>query len=410
MSSDLSILRGLAKQYRDLAELPVQEERRQLWRAHNSLKPTRPLVLATYGMWNVWCREVFGDAQMCCADPFLREHERTLRMQIFHHSVGDDYILEPWITQRAAVAGEWRALWGVKEGNHPANVEGGAWSFDPPIKDWSDLSKLIKPPHIIDEKKTAQDVARLRDALGEILPVNVDRTPACSNFMADISTSIAGLRGLEQLMLDMFDSPEQLHKLLAFMRDGILENQQAAEDAGDFSLTSGQNQCMPYAEELESPCANSGPRQRRQIWGFFAAQEYTLISPKMHDEFLLQYQLPIMKQFALTHYGCCEDLTSKIDMLRQVPNLRIIAVAPRAHLKRCAEQIGKDYAISWRPNPADMVCAGFDEDRIRKTIRDGINICKDQYMHLHLKDIETVEGDPTRLAKWVKIVREESGA
>ncbi|MCY3022225.1 MAG: hypothetical protein NTW87_24705 [Planctomycetota bacterium] len=403
---DARVLRDLAKQYRDLAEDPIQQERRALWRRHNSLKPTRPLVLATYGMWNVWCREVFGDHAMRCADPFLREHERNLRMQIFHHSVGDDYILEPWITQRASVQGAWRALWGLPEANRSLGVEGGAWKFDPPIKDWAEARKLSHPPHVVDEAQTAENAGRLRDVLGGILEVDVDRSPACLSFMADISTSLAGLRGLEQMMLDMLDAPAQLHALLAFMRDGILANQQAAEDAGDFGLTSQHNQCMPYAAEVEALRPNSGPRRRKQLWAFSAAQEFTLISPRMHDEFLLQYQLPILKHFALSAYGCCEDLTPKIAMLRQIPNLRIIAVAPRADVRRCAEQIGRDYVISWRPNPTDMVCAGFDAPRIRRTIREGLRICRGLHVHLHLKDIETVEGQPERLARWVRIVRD----
>jgi hypothetical protein len=404
---DITVLRDLAKQYKELALDPIQDERRSLWRKQNSLKPTRPLVLATYGMWNVWCREVFGDQAMQCSDPFYRDHERTLRMRIFQHSVGDDSILEPWLSQRAAVQGQWRALWGVLEGSHAPNVEGGAWSFDPPLKTWDGRHKMTKPPHVIDEAKTAENVSRLHEAVDGILDVDVDRSPACLNFMGDISTSIAGLRGLEQLMLDMYDSPDELRELLAFMRDGILANQQAAEAAGDFSLTSQHNQCMTYAEELEDPKPNSGSRLRNQLWGFCAAQEYTLISPQMHDEFLFQYQLPIMKHFGLTHYGCCEDLTAKIAMLRQLPNLRIIAVAPRANLKRCAEQIGMDFVISWRPNPTDHVCAGFDETHIRRTVREALHICKGQCLHLHLKDIETVEGDPTRLARWVRIVHDE---
>ncbi|HRV05057.1 MAG TPA: hypothetical protein P5025_08470, partial [Candidatus Ratteibacteria bacterium] len=79
-----------------------------------------------------------------------------------------------------------------------------------------------------------------------------------------------------------------------FMRDGILANQKQAEDAGDITLLSHVNQAMQYCEELEPPRINSGPRTRKQIWGYCAAQEYTLISPSMHNEFLLQYQLPIL--------------------------------------------------------------------------------------------------------------------
>jgi hypothetical protein len=53
-----------------------------------------------------------------------------------------------------------------------------------------------------------------------------------------------------------------------------------------------------------------------------------------------------------------------------------------------------------------MVCAGWDEARIRRIIRDGLRACRDGVVHIHLKDIETVQGDPGRLARWTGIVRE----
>lgn len=403
---DIRVVRDLAKQYAELAAKPIQEERRKLWAAHLSLKKTRALVLTTYGMWNVWCREVFADSQMKCQDPFYRGHERVLRMQIFQDSLGDDFILEPWITQGASVRGGWRQLWGVNEGNTPSGVEGGAWKYDPPLKTLDDLSVLRATPHEVDEAETARHVAKLHEAVGDILPIDVPRGPAYSAFMADISTSLAGLRGLETVYLDMYEHPQELHRLLAFMRDAILANNQAAEDAGHYSLTTQHNQSMTYAENLERPRPNSGPRKRKELWGFCAAQEYTLVSPEFHDEFLLQYQIPIFEKCGLLHYGCCENLTRKIDMLRQCKNLRSIAVTPTADVAQCAEQIGKDYVISWRPNPTDMVCAGWDEARIRKIIGEGLKACRGGYVHIHLKDIETVQGDTTRLARWTRIVRE----
>lgn len=405
-TNDIQILRELARQYAELAAKPIQEERRKLWAAHFSLKPTRPLVLATYGMWNVWCRQVFGDHAMKCREPFFREHERKLRMDIFHDSIGDDFILEPWLTQHAALAGSWDRPWGLVQARHDSDMDGGAWQFDPPISEWADAAGLKATPHAIDEEATARSAAYLAEAVGDILPVDIARGAFYSGFSADISTHLARLRGLENLMTDMYEYPAELHKTLAFMRDAILANNQAAEDAGHYSLTTQQNQAMPYAGELERPKPNSGPRKRKQLWGFCAAQEYTLISPEFHDEFLFQYQRPVFEHFALVHYGCCEDLTRKIDMLRKLRNLRSIAVAPLADIAKCAEQIGTDYALSWRPNPTDMVCCGWSEERIRAIIGKGLEACRGCFTHIHLKDIETVEGDPSRLQRWTSIVRE----
>jgi len=54
-----------------------------------------------------------------------------------------------------------------------------------------------------------------------------------------------------------------------------------------------------------------------------------------------------------------------------------------------------------------MLCAGFDEGLVRRAIREGLRICKGLCLCLHLKDIETAEGEPQRLARWTKIVKEE---
>ena len=86
--------------------------------------------------------------------------------------------------------------------------------------------------------------------------------------------------------------------------------------------------------------------------------------------------------------------------------LRSIAVTLVANVATCAEKIGADYVISWRPNRTDMVCFGYDENKVRGIITNGLSLCKGGYSHMHLKDVETVEGDVTRLAKWVNLVRD----
>lgn len=408
-AKDREILRTLAREYAEIAPAPVQEERRELWSRHFALHRTRPPVLLTYGMHNVWCKDVFSDHQMKCEDTFYRTYERWLRMQIFHHKIGDDFICEPWVpapaiyNTRGGIYGE---AWGLEPIRTYSDTEGGSWKPDPPLKTWDDLSKLVPPPHSVDEEATQQSTDRLRDAIGDIIEIDVQRGPILTSFGGDISTTVAGLRGLQQIMIDMYESPDELHGLLSTLRDGVLANQEQAENAGDITLTCQTNQAMPYAADLERPSPNSGPRKRKDLWGFFAAQEYTLISPEFHDEFMLQYQLPIMGHYGLTHYGCCENLTKKIDMLRKAPNLRSIAVTPTADVAKCAEQIDGDYVLSLRPNPAEMVCTGWDESRIRRILAADFQACKNTVFHVRLKDIETVQGDPQRLTRWTEIARE----
>lgn len=62
--NDVQILRDLARQYAAVAAHPVQEERRRLWRDHNSLRPMATPIYILTGMWDIWCRQAFGDDVM----------------------------------------------------------------------------------------------------------------------------------------------------------------------------------------------------------------------------------------------------------------------------------------------------------------------------------------------------------
>jgi hypothetical protein len=399
---DIEIIRELAEQYAQIAAQPIMDERRDLWRRHNSLERTRPLI---YMRWFAAWQE-HPQSELQCEDPFWRDHETFLRQHIVQDSVADDYIVEPWITQNATVVLPEHGRWGVPYNRIRPKEPGGAWLYDPPVKKLEDIEMLAEPHHLIDEDATARNIERLQDAVGEILTVNVSRTPAYWGFWCDISTDLAYIRGLEQLMWDMSDNPEWLHRLLAHMRDGILRVHQEAEEAGDLSLTSHTNQAEPYCKELDDPAPNSGPVRRGDLWMFCAAQEFAQISPGMHDEFMFQYQMEFLKHFGLVAYGCCEDLTQKIDMLRQLPNLRRIAVVPRADVAKSAELIGEDYVFSWRPNPADVMCCGFDRDRIRRIVREAMEASRGCHVDITLKDVQTIEREPWRLREWVQIVRE----
>ena len=394
---DRIILRDLAKRYMEVVSGPEQDVRRDLWRSHNSLRKTRPLIYVRAFAWHE-----MPESGCTCEDAFARRYEDFFRSHLFWSTLDDDSVFEPWVTVQASHV---CTGWGLAGERHFSDEPGGSFKTDYPIKELSDVEALRVPWHEIDEEATARDFARLSEAIGDIITINVDRGPAYRMWTGDISTDLGHLRGIENLMLDMLDNPEWLHRLAKFMIDGILKTHEEAEAAGDWGLCAHQNQAMPYAEELQDPAANVNGVKRSQLWGYMAAQELTAVSPAMHDEFLLQYQLPILEKFGLAAYGCCEDLTNKIDILRQIPNLRRIAVSPFANVARCAEQIGKDYVISYRPSPADMVSYGFDKDRIESILRRDLKPCRECHVDITLKDVETVGKDPERVRKWVELTR-----
>ena len=399
--TDVAIVRDLAKRYLEICQKDDQARRRDTWRRLNSLDDVLPPIYVRAFAW-----QEMAESRCRCSDPVLRRAESFFRESLFRDTLNDDFIHEPWVTVNAVHRDPPGLLWGLpwKWGDRVDPRGSRVW--DAPLKEESDLDRMRKPHHAIDEEETSRRVGVLQDAIGDIITVNVDRGPIQRKGSSDISHELAQLRGLDQIMWDMMDRPGWLRQVLAFMRDGVLDVHREAEEAGDYTLCTHLNQAMSYALELQDPAANSGAVTRDKLWFFCASQETTLVGPRFFDGFMLQYQIPIMAEFGLTAYGCCEDLTHKIGLLRQIPNLRRIAVALTADVRKCAEQIGADYVLSYRPSPADMVGYGLDRQQVRAILERDLTACRGCHVDVTLKDVETVEGDPNRVRQWVALARE----
>ncbi|MBE6560274.1 MAG: hypothetical protein E7662_04045 [Ruminococcaceae bacterium] len=397
-------LYDLAQRVSEIARSDQMNEKRRIWRTQNSFQnPIPPIYLRAFAF-----AENFDQRVLTCTDPLLRRYEVMLHESLYRSTLGDDFIIEPWLRMDAAYRMPNGHRWGVPVALGERPKPGGAAAYKPILTE-EDFSCLRASAYEVDEQKTALQKEKLEEALGGALPVFVSREGPYGMWSCDISTDLAKLRGLEQLMWDVYDNPDWLHSLLAFMRDSILEAHRQAEEAGGFSLADHQNQCMPYAMELDDPDPAVTGVPRKKLWRFLAAQEFTAFSPEMFWEFILQYQKPIMEAFGLSAYGCCENLTGVIPYLRRIKNLRRIAVSPFADVRRCAEQIGRDYILSWRPNPSSMVSQGLDEDFVRRHMREHFAIFKENHnvFDITLKDVETVSHQPENVRRWTEIVREE---
>lgn len=405
MKKDVKILRELAKEVMEIASKPIQNQRRDGWRKLNSNQRVKPLIYMRSYAFN----EYFDFQSLKCEDPFFRGYEYRLHVLKFQDSLEDDFIIEPWLTVDAIFDTPVEKRWGidVQMGEKPTKT--GAAAFKPNIIEEEDINKLVAPKHSVNEVLTKERFDKLNNAIGDIMEVNLNRGSIFQMWNMDISTDLGKLRGMEQLMLDVYDRPEWLHKLLSAMENFVLKVHGEAEEANDFSLANHQNQAMPYSMELEDPKPNVFGRKRKDLWAFMASQEYTSFGPDHFYEFMLQYQIPILEKFGLVAYGCCEDVTQKIKYIKKIPNLRRIAVTPYSDTRKCAEQIGKDYIISWRPSPSLMLSTGLDEDLVRKHMRDNFAILKQNncIFDITLKDVETVNNQPENIPRWVQIVREE---
>ena len=398
--TDREILRNLAVRVRELAEQPVMAERRQLWARHNALQPTRPLIqVSPEGAWS----EVLPESQLQCVDKQLRGWEWGLRSRIYQAEIiQDDSIIEPCFD----------LSWHIQIGTYGVDVpythgdNRGSYVWEAPLKDLTrDLDRLHYRQLSVDRAATERDLAHGQEIFGDLLQVRLRGQPW---WTVGLTWEAVKLIGLEQLMLEMYDHPTELHRLMAFLRDEMLHFIGWFEREGLLTPNNAGNGCgsggLAVSDELHPSATGT---QLRDYWGFTESQETVGVSPPMFDEFILPYQVPVLEKFGLNYYGCCECLEHRLDRVRnRVPRLRRVSVAPKADQHAIAEQLAGRYVFCRKADPVP-VCVDFNEAGIRADLRRTLHAAKGQPLEVILKDTHTVQSEPRRLSRWVEIAREE---
>jgi len=120
----------------------------------------------------------------------------------------------------------------------------------------------------------------------------------------------------------------------------------------------------------------------------------------------LPYEKRLLAPFGLTGYGCCEDLTRKLDEVFTIPHIRRISISPWADVDVCAAKLRGGYIFSWKPNPAHLVGL-FDEQAVRAYIRHTVEVAQRHgcVLEMILKDTHTCEQHPERFNRWTQIAR-----
>jgi hypothetical protein len=126
--------------------------------------------------------------------------------------------------------------------------------------------------------------------------------------------------------------------------------------------------CRTVTDELPASGFDGTHVRWRDKWRGSNAQGFSEVSPDMHWEFALQYQVRILDRFGLNAYGCCEPLDRKLEFVKRIPRLRRVSISPWADVRRSAEGLQGDYVFSWKPNPACVADTAFEADTVRAGI------------------------------------------
>jgi len=405
---DAGIIRNLAARVAEIAALPVQEEKRALWRRLNGLDPARPMVTIDQVCWNEMDRD--GELALRCTDPDCRGYEQRLRRILYrwkHFPV--DMVVEPFIRVPKAVhnTGFGIAVHEERAVTDPTNRVVGH-RYENQFRTEDDLEKIREPRISHDAAETDRRTAvahDLFDGLLDVRPEGVD--PYLSHW-----DPIATWMGVENALFALIDTPDYMHHLLDRMTRGYLSMLDQLEAQGLLCGPQSLIHCTgAYTDDLPAPGYDPARPRTKDLWMFGLAQMFSTVSPAMFREFEVTYASRVCERFGLVYYGCCDPLDGKMAEVRMIPNVRKVSMSPWVDQERGAAEIAGDYVFSRKPSPALLATDAFHADQVRDDLAATRRICDAHGCPLEfiLKDISTVRYDPARLTAWAEIAMDVAG-
>jgi len=409
---DINIIRELASQVAEIAALSKQEQTRNLWRAVNRLKPDRPTVMIDQVCWNEM--NVDDELTLRCQDEKLREWECYLRRTLYTWKhMPADYVVDDFIRVPKAIYGldgSGSALdMGVHTQDHTLSTDTTndvlSRSYVNQFKNVDDLEKIKMPIVSHDEAETKQREAFANEVFDGILDVRMD---GVSPYLSPWDT-ISQWMGIEAVLYAIVDTPELMLAMAKRIIAAYMTGLDQLVEQGLLCHSQSWIHCTgAWADDLPGKNFDPAKPTTQNIWMFGLAQMFSTISPSMFYDLEVVPNLPLFERFGLVYYGCCDPLDRKMDEVRKIPNLRKVSISPWADTRRGAAGIGRDYVLSYKPNPALLAMASFDEGLVRKDLSETVAICKEYGCPLEIimKDISTVKYEPKRLWRWAEIAME----
>jgi hypothetical protein len=399
-AEERALLRELAAGVADAAAQPIQAERARQWVRLNRLEPGRPLVLLNPQ--NGW-EDLVPEATLRCSDPDLRAVERDLRMRLFRAaSIADDFpitrvVPAGWVIRTTG--------WGMAE-TYTHTAARGVFHWDPPLKRRADIDRLHRAELQVDRAASDERLSFLQELFGDILEVRRAGVGFCR---CGLTRKLIMLRGLDTFLLDLYDAPDFVRALMGFLRDEMMRELDYYEAENLLCLNNGPDDWTGsggIAATDALPSRNHDPARvrLRDMFAWGESQETVGVGPAQFQEFVLAYQLPVLRRFGLVDYGCCESLDAKLDLvIESLPNLRWIAVSPWADRALAAEKLGSRFVYCYKPQPSLLCRETPDWAGAERELRETLSIARGCRVSLVMKDTTSFFGDPTRATRWAQM-------
>ena len=409
--ADRDVLRHLGQRLAGIAALAVQDETADMWRALNGLKRVKPMVWIDEVPWHEM--DVDGELRLQTTTEWSRYHELELRKLIYQwEHMPADMVVEPAVYSPLVVH---NTAFGIAEDVDIAVTDEAnsivSRHFIVQIRDEDDLEKIKVPVVTHDQRASQQQLQQLQEIFAGTLDV---KTRGANGFCFWFAPWDEMVRwwGPQELLVDLYDRPELVHKAIDKLVNAYLSmlDQFEAQDLLTLNNTyyrigSGG---LGYTDEL--PQAGYDPEHVRakDLWGNGAAQIFSDVSPRMHWEFAMQYEVRWMSRFGLNYYGCCDPLHRKMSILDKIPNLRKVSMSPWVDVDQATANVGNRYVFSYKPNPAVFAEETWHLDKARDELEMVLTKAKAHgcVVELIMKDISTLRYQPQRLWEWADMAAE----
>lgn len=400
---DTIMLRELGAKYMELASLPVQKKKMELWKSLNRCEMERPMVVIDQLPWN----ELNVNDELTCQaeDPFWRKFEGQLRQTIYKwNHFPADMVLEPYLTIPACVSATGYGL-DVIEDVLVTNENETASShrYINQLKELEDIEKIKDMDVASNPEETGRRLEEAKVLFDGIAPV---RPGHGVQFHLGVWDKLTLYMSIQDIYYDLVDRPEFLHAAMDRITNATLRAIESANALNVHDDTINTCHCSyTYTDELLPDFGAGKGSVSKNSWAFGLAQLFSCASPQLTEEFEIPYITKMAEQFGMIYYGCCERLDDRLDLIKKIPNLKKVSCSPWSEREAFAEKIGKNLVMSNKPTPAFLSGASMDENIIKEDLLRTCNCAKNNGVNLEiiLKDISTVNFDPRRLTKWAQI-------
>lgn len=412
-NEEKSYVRELAKKLCAYAATDENQRKKQLWADHNELKKnTEPLLwvcLEDDGAYT----ELVPESVYKCSDPDLLALEKQLIKYLYQaENLHDDYVFEPAVYFE--MPGDYTGYiygnthqttaWGVNI--EKKSVGKGAYHLDNFLKTEKDYETLLnhEVDFIPDFGKWKRLEEKYQDAVGDILKIQF-QTPRIA-LVQCLPMELVHLRGLTELMYDVYDEPELLNDVFKHMAESkarlltrLEENHLLFDNRSNVYTGSG---ALGYTN---APLIPDKEVKLSNMWGFADAQEFSGVSPSMFEEFALEHEKIGLNKFGMGCFACCESLDYKYDAIfHHLTSLRRLSISPWTDVASAAEKIGNKAIFSWKPDPS-RICNGFDETEIYHMLCETAELTKDCTVEIILKDLRTCGGTNAHFVKFIELAK-----